>query len=412
MADGSRPTATRAVGVAVGMAALFGVAVAGGSVFTGAGTEASTSDALPYALLGAGATVAVAAVVYVAVRQLSPDASAWNPGQLLAGVFIAAAIGALVGTALTPRSPTVEEVSPLADDEIERRSEALDVESGTVVRPVDFDGDGRADLDANGDPILAFDEDGDGLIDGYLTPCPDATFQDVAFGRAAPEGSQPLDIECDGEIDAYLEFDPTPFTAPADASPPPPPPEPPTTITPEERIERAENASSDARFGRALRTVLIALAVLGVVSTIVLAWRHRRRDRPDDEVDEVEPPPPGTDVERPIRATLDVIVRDVDPRQAICEAYGVLLDELAAIGLPRRPEEAPNEHITRCLRRGDLDEASVTRLVDLFALARFSGHPVTEEHRVAAVRCLRDSRRRELVSAAPGSPWPPPGATQ
>ncbi len=91
--------------------------------------------------------------------------------------------------------------------------------------------------------------------------------------------------------------------------------------------------------------------------------------------------------------TLDVIVRDVDPRQAICEAYGVLLDELAAIGLPRRPEEAPNEHITRCLRRGDLDEANVTRLVDLFALARFSGHPVTEEHRVAAVRCLRDSRR-------------------
>ena len=408
MSDGNPQSGSRTVLVALGIAVLFGVAVAGGSVFTGAGTEASTGDALPYAALGAAVMMALTGIAYAIFRQASPESPRLGLGQLLGAVFIAAMLGALVGTALTPRSPTVDEVSSLDDGEIERRAETLgDLADGTVVRPIDFDGDGLPDLDANGDPILAYDEDGDGAIDGYLQPCPERTAT-VAFETSmAPHpfaSAAPLDVECDGEVDKYLEFDDTPFTAPVEALPPPV--EPPTTIAPEELEERARDQSSDAQFGSILRNVLIGLAILAIVIALAAAVIRWRRD----DADEVDLPtaPAPSDVERPIARTIDAMVRDVDPRQAIIEAYGTLLAELAAIGLPRRPEEAPAEHIARCLQRADLDEASVTQLIELFTLARFSTHPVTEQHRLAAIRCLRSSVRQDLVSS--GSWPPPPGA--
>jgi hypothetical protein len=90
--------------------------------------------------------------------------------------FIAAALGALLGAALTPRTPSPDEVSPLDQDEIDRREEqAGEMGANTRVGPVDRNGDGRADLDADGNTILAYDRDGDGVLDGYLTPCPIGT---------------------------------------------------------------------------------------------------------------------------------------------------------------------------------------------------------------------------------------------
>ena len=38
-------------------------------------------------------------------------------------------------------------------------------------------------------------------------------------------------------------------------------------------------------------------------------------------------------------------------------------------------------------------------LLDLFALARFSSHPISEQHRVAAVRAMRAA----LASTSPGA---------
>lgn len=405
MSGGPSQSVSRTALVALGIAALFGVAVAGGSVFTGAGTEATTRDALPYAALGAGVAVAFASLAYVTYRQSTPDARRPGPTQILGSVFIAAVLGALIGTALTPRSPTAADVSPLDDAELQRRSQTLDLDSDTIVRPVDFNGDGEPDLDANGDPILAFDEDGDGIIDGYLQPCPEPSTETVGFGTVGRSTgpTAPVDVDCDGEIERYLELDPTPFTSPSAATPAPS--GPPTTIAPDEREERAAESGS---FGSSLRTTLIALAIVAAVVALALLWRRARRS--EDVAEPAPEPPADPDVEQPIAATIDAMERVVDPRRAICEAYGTLLAELAAIGLPRRPEEGPGEHIGRCLRRAALDEASVTELIDLFGLARFSTHPVTEHHRDAAVRCLRRAVPRELVDAAPGStdPWPPP----
>ncbi|MEJ7800140.1 MAG: DUF4129 domain-containing protein [Ilumatobacter sp.] len=411
MSGGPSQSVSRTALVALGIAALFGVAVAGGSVFTGAGTEATTRDALPYAALGAGVVVALAGLAYLAYLKLSPDARRPGLVQILGSLFIAAVLGALMGTALTPRSPTAADVSPLDDSEIERRSQSLDLDPDTVVRPIDFDGDGDPDLDENGDPLLAFDEDGDGVIDGYLQPCPEPVTETVAFDTVgwSPASAAPLDVECDGEIERYLELDPTPFTSPSAAAPIPR--EPPTTISPAERDQRAAD-ENPASFGSILRNALIGLAILAALVALVLLWhRSRRSDDVNDGDEEVTPEPPADpDVEQPIAATIDAMERVVDPRRAICEAYGTLLAELAALGLPRRPEEGPGEHIRRCLRRADIDEASVTELIDLFGLARFSTHPVTEQHRDTAVRCLRRAVPRELVDAGPASagPWPPP----
>lgn len=388
-----RPSAAT---IALGLALLFGLAVAGGSVFSGRGTEASTSDALPYALVGAGFAVAIVALAYLVAREYAPSLRSPGWGPALTSVFLAAAIGALLGTALTPPTPEPEEVSPLTDDEIERRSESLELDPDTVVRPLDLDGDGEIDLDAEGNPLFGYDEDGDGSIDGYLQPCPNIPTM-RAFRSAPrtilPDDRQPLDVECDGEIDGYLEFDPRPFTPGADgelaAPPPPPPAAPPATIAPEERAERADEQGAGGQFARTLLIGLLVLAAVALLAALFVWWARRNPgDDDDDEAADV-PAAPAPDVAQSIRATIDVMERDVDPRQAICEAYGELLDQLAGVGLRRRPEEAPAEHIGRCLRQADLDEASVSGLLDLFLLARFSTHPVTEAHRQAAVQHLR-----------------------
>ncbi len=403
--------------IALGVAVLFGIAVAGGSVFSGAGTEATTRDAAPYALLGAGAAVAIVVLAYLVAREYAPALRRPGVAPVLTTVFLAAAIGALVGTALTPSTPQPDEVSRLTEDEIERRSESLELDPNTVVRPIDRDGDGEIDLDANGNPILGYDANGDGQIDGYLQPCPDEPL--LRAFRASPrtilpDERQPLDVECDGEIDGYLEFDPQPFTPGVDGEGaiPPPPEQPPATIAPEEQAERADEEGASGQFGRTLLIVLIVLAAVALLAAAFVWWGRRERDA---EADDPPPPPePPSDVAQPIRATIDAMERDVDPRQAICEAYGVLLDQLAAVGLRRRPEEAPGEHIGRCLRQTELDEASVTGLLDLFVLARFSTHPVTEEHRRAAVRYLNDAMPAARVGAAsapsvaaPSTPAPP-----
>ena len=77
-----------------------------------------------------------------------------------------------------------------------------------------------------------------------------------------------------------------------------------------------------------------------------------------------------------------------DPRIAIRVAYGTLLDGLALIGLPRKPQEGPDEHMERCLRAADLPAGPIRELLRLFALARFSVHPITEGHRSQAIAAL------------------------
>ena len=57
----------------------------------------------------------------------------------------------------------------------------------------------------------------------------------------------------------------------------------------------------------------------------------------------------------------------------------------------KAPEEAPAEHLARCLRAAELHSDAMRELLGLFALARFSAHAITEHHRQRALTALRDS---------------------
>lgn len=78
--------------------------------------------------------------------------------------------------------------------------------------------------------------------------------------------------------------------------------------------------------------------------------------------------------------SLSELLAESDPRIAIRAAYGSLLNELSAIGLPRHRYEGPAEHIGRCLTAAPLPTDAITELLHLFEIARFSEHPITSLH--------------------------------
>jgi Domain of unknown function (DUF4129) len=378
----------RVMSLGLAIAALLGIAAAGGSVVRATSTTAGAGDVFPYALTGAIAAVAVAGILLVAIRAARPGSLRLRPVELIAAAFIAAAIGALLGAAFTPDPATADDVSPLDEAEIDRREEqAEELGDGARAGTVDRDGDGEADLDSEGNPIIAYDRNGDGRIDGYLQPCPPET--------PVPEprpGYTPIDDECDGTVDEWMPFDDSTFLTDG--------PEfresAPRTVAPDVREERAADENR-SRFSGRLTTILLLVLAVAVCAAIVV-WLVRMPDRDDDDGDDGdgdEAPSPGPDptidLTSSFEASLDTMLEDPDPRRAICAAYGQLLDGFAQAGLPRRPEEAPEEHVQRCLDAAHMDMRPVRTLLDLFALARFSDHPVDESHRVAAVRAMQSA---------------------
>lgn len=93
---------------------------------------------------------------------------------------------------------------------------------------------------------------------------------------------------------------------------------------------------------------------------------------------EVAPAPDEAALARALERSLDELLGQADPRLAIRAAYGSLLNELSSIGLPRHPYEGPGEHIRRCLSARPSHATSITALVELFEIARFSEHQVTQ----------------------------------
>ncbi|MGH9134829.1 MAG: DUF4129 domain-containing protein, partial [Ilumatobacteraceae bacterium] len=200
-----------------------------------------------------------------------------------------------------------------------------------------------------------------------------------------------IDLRCDSRADEYLPFDRerllTEFV--------------PSAVTPDDDGIRA-----DALITIGLVVMLLALLLALVFFVSQKALRERPLDRefirlsqalidaPDEQVD-------IDDIVDLLMASLDEMLDGVDPRVAIRIAYGTLLDGLARIELERRPEEGPDEHIERCLKAAALPAGPIRELLGLFAMARFSTHPITEQHRAAAIAALDAAigsvRRLEVV---------------
>jgi hypothetical protein len=163
----------------------------------------------------------------------------------------------------------------------------------------------------------------------------------------------------------------------------------------QERAERAEAAADEQR-SDAIGRVLLALLVLAAgIAIVVVIVRLPDRDggvghEPDGEAGS-DGGHDAADLERTMVESLDVMLAGPDPRAAICAAYARLLDGFAEVGLGRRAEEAPEEHVRRCLAAARVDPRPVQQLVRLFTLARFSDHPVDEAHRGAAVAAMQEA---------------------
>lgn len=141
-------------------------------------------------------------------------------------------------------------------------------------------------------------------------------------------------------------------------------------------------------------TALIFGLALLVVARLRLVRRRRhlsRRARPRASLGAGDELP--LDEEEPgLTGALDEGARSIgegSPRNAIVAAWVRLEQAVEGERFPHRPEETPSELVERALASYHLDGEATRRLAALYREARFSTHPVTEEHRLEAAACLQ-----------------------
>lgn len=94
-------------------------------------------------------------------------------------------------------------------------------------------------------------------------------------------------------------------------------------------------------------------------------------------------------------AEQDAALRDGDPRNAIVAAWQRFEVQGEAAGVGRERWETSSEYALRILDIVAADAGATHRLAALYREARFSEHPITEDHRAEALRAL-DVIRRSL----------------
>ncbi|KAA1418607.1 DUF4129 domain-containing protein [Nocardioides humilatus] len=143
--------------------------------------------------------------------------------------------------------------------------------------------------------------------------------------------------------------------------------------------------------------VIFAVALL-VFARLRLVRRRRQLSRRIGSrrtpLPEAEPPP--EDEEAGLSEALDESARmlgEGSPRNAIVAAWVRLEQAVEGEHFAHRPEETPTELVARVVASYRLDgaaeEGAIRRLAALYREARFSTHPVTEDHRAEAADCLR-----------------------
>ncbi len=82
------------------------------------------------------------------------------------------------------------------------------------------------------------------------------------------------------------------------------------------------------------------------------------------------------------------LLEEGEPRNAIVECWHRFELQAERAGMARREWETSSELALRMLDVADVDRAAVTRLLELYREARFSGHEVGEQERRAALDAL------------------------
>jgi hypothetical protein len=129
----------------------------------------------------------------------------------------------------------------------------------------------------------------------------------------------------------------------------------------------------------------IAIVVLLATGTVFFLWMARRGQPPEESSlasEEALPPPPKTRR------------RPVNPREAVLAAFADLEDRLTGLGFTREPWEAAEGYLARALPDAWREGRAARRLAQLYALARYSHHPINA---ITASQAL--SASSELVAA-------------
>lgn len=140
-----------------------------------------------------------------------------------------------------------------------------------------------------------------------------------------------------------------------------------------------------------LAVLLVCFALLAFAPPVVRVAERATAPRTDPEPPPVSPAGDASQVEEGLADVLRAMLADPDPRTAVIGAYARLLSALDEVGHGRRAEETPHEHLWRTLGPLGVRRAPVHRLAELFVLARFTPHPVTDAHRDAAIAALADA---------------------
>jgi hypothetical protein len=91
--------------------------------------------------------------------------------------------------------------------------------------------------------------------------------------------------------------------------------------------------------------------------------------------------------------SLDDLLRETDPRNAIIKCYGRFEAVLAAAQVPRTPWQTATEFMRSVLKRCPLPHLAVWELTRLFELARFSEHRLGTRERDIALGALASIRQ-------------------
>jgi hypothetical protein len=147
--------------------------------------------------------------------------------------------------------------------------------------------------------------------------------------------------------------------------------------------------------------IVVEIAVLVVLLYLLLRlllrlrdwWRgrERRRRRPALAVVDFEVLDPTAEVAAAIQEDADEqrgLLEAGEPRNAIVACWRRFEQQAARVSVVRRPWQTSSEFVLGVLDQVGADEGAVLVLAGLFREARFSDHPITEEHRDQALAAL------------------------
>ncbi len=138
--------------------------------------------------------------------------------------------------------------------------------------------------------------------------------------------------------------------------------------------------------------VLLTLAALLTWALYVwMAGRFESRGRWGRERVEFADFPETSRLEEELLSAREVHLTrlaDGPPRNGIVRCWMAFEEAATAVDLPPRLTETPTEFLTRLLEQLQVDPRPGVRLAELYHVARFSSHPLTEADRAAARQAL------------------------